>query len=141
MGASAPFFYGRINMLIVKTYIDKSPIHGIGLFAAEDILKDTIVWTFNPQIDSIIRKDEMSDVPEHVRAFLTKYAWVDNDGHWRIGVDNDKYINHADNPNTSFLPAPYVFIALRDIRNDEEITQDYAEYSNSVYAQSLKRDC
>jgi SET domain-containing protein len=115
-------------MLVIKTFIDKSPIHGIGLFAAEDVPEGTIVWTFNPRIDSIIRKDEIGDVPEHVREFLTKYSWTDSDGHFRIGVDNDRFINHSSTPNTVFLTESYTFIA-----------SNYGTYSESEYAKSLTR--
>ena len=128
-------------MLTIETYLDKSPIHGIGVFATENVPEGTIIWTFNPLMDSVIRKDEMGDAPEHVRTFLEKYSWTDNDAHWHVGIDNDKFINHSDDPNTGFLPVPYVFIALRDIQKDEEITEDYTEYSKSEYAKSLKRDC
>lgn len=31
-------------MLIVKTYVDNSPVHGRGLFADEDILPGTVIW-------------------------------------------------------------------------------------------------
>ena len=33
-------------MLLVKTYLDKSPIHGIGVFAGETIRKDAKIWRF-----------------------------------------------------------------------------------------------
>ena len=38
-------------MLVVKTYINKSKIHGFGLFAGENIKKGTVIWKFNPVID------------------------------------------------------------------------------------------
>ncbi len=39
-------------MLLVKTFLDKSAIHDIDLFAAEGIRKGTVVWKFNPLVDS-----------------------------------------------------------------------------------------
>jgi len=122
-------------MLIIETYLDKSPLHGIGLFAGEDVPKGTIMWVFNPQMDSVIRKDEMGDTPEHVRAFLEKYAWTDNDGHWRIGIDNDKFINHSDTPNSGELQGSFVWIALHDIKKGDEITEDYSTFSTSETVQ------
>jgi len=34
-------------MFLVKTYLDKSKIRGIGLFADEFIPKGTLIWKFN----------------------------------------------------------------------------------------------
>ena len=31
-------------MLLVKTYLDKSSIHGVGVFAGETIRKDQKIW-------------------------------------------------------------------------------------------------
>ena len=33
-------------MLLVKTYLDRSPIHGLGVYAAERIRKGTKIWRF-----------------------------------------------------------------------------------------------
>ena len=43
----------RAEMLLVKTKLNISPIHGIGLFAVEFIPAKTIVWKFHPAIDLI----------------------------------------------------------------------------------------
>jgi len=45
-------------MLLIKTYLDKSPIHGIGVFAGEFIKKGTQVWEFNPLIDIILTPEQ-----------------------------------------------------------------------------------
>lgn len=125
-------------MLLTDTYVDKSNIHGLGLFSNEDVLKGTILWVFNPVIDHIIRKDEIADLPEHTQDWIKTRAWEDGDGHYRIGIDNDKFINHSSDPNSGFFPDAYVWIALRDIKKGEEITEDYTSFSASDYAKSLK---
>ena len=40
-------------MLLVKTYLDRSPIHGLGVFAAEFIRKGTRVWRFVESFDRV----------------------------------------------------------------------------------------
>ena len=127
-------------MLLVDTYLDKSPIHGIGVFAAEFVAKDRIMWVFNPVIDKIIRKDEIADLPKHMQAWIWKVAWQDLDGHFRLGIDNDKFINHSSDPNSGFFREPYVWLALRDIQIGEEILDNYTEFSESDYAKGLKGD-
>lgn len=116
-------------MLIVKTYIDKSTINGIGLFAGEDIRLGQVMWVFNSRFDSIIRQDEMSRYPELVQKYVDKYAWVGrDDGHLYIGIDDDKFCNHSDTPNKGYVHEDNTFIALRDIAKGEEITEDYSTH-------------
>ena len=38
-------------MLLVRTYLDRSALHGIGVFAAELISATTVVWRFTPGFD------------------------------------------------------------------------------------------
>lgn len=126
-------------MLVIDTYLDKSSIEGIGVFAAEDIPKGTILWEFNPLFDSIIREDEITDLPRHIQKWLYYHSWQDADGHYRVGIDNDKFINHSLDPNSRFSKESYTWAALRDIKKGEELTEDYTEFSESDYARNLKK--
>ena len=45
-------------MLLVKTYLDKSPIAGIGLFAAEPIAAGTLVWKLS-DVDVVIHQRDL----------------------------------------------------------------------------------
>ena len=125
-------------MLIIKTYINKSPIHGIGVFAAEDVDAGALLWEFNPLIDKAIPEAELDSLPAHVKEWVIIHAWLDSDGNRCIGLDDDKYINHSDNPNTQYVTESNTFVSLRDIKKDEELTEDYTEYSISAFAKSLK---
>ena len=40
-------------MLLVKTYLDKSSIHGLGVFASQVIRKGTKVWRFVDGFDRV----------------------------------------------------------------------------------------
>ena len=54
-------------MLLVKTKLDLSGIHGIGLFANEFIPKDTVIWKFNRLIDLRCSESEIGQLPEYSR--------------------------------------------------------------------------
>jgi SET domain-containing protein len=112
----------------------------MGVFSAKDVAEGTIISEFNPAFDRIIRKDEITILPEHVQKWFYRHAWQDTDGHLRICIDNDKYTNHSSTPNTKFLKELYGWVAVRDIKKGEELTDDYTEYSESNYAKSLKND-
>ena len=46
-------------MLYVKTKIRLSKVHGIGLFADENIPKGTVIWRFTPGFDLKFTDDQI----------------------------------------------------------------------------------
>ncbi len=46
-------------MLVVKTFLKFSPIHGLGCFAGEDLKKGQLVWRFDPGIDLTFTEEEV----------------------------------------------------------------------------------
>ena len=122
-------------MLLVKTYLDKSPIHGIGVFAAERIRKGTKIWRFVEGFDRCYTPKQFARLPKPAREFLKSYAYR-VDGEILLTVDDDHYSNHSDAPNTS-LHNGYA-IAARDIPKGGEITNDYREFDPALCAAFLK---
>jgi SET domain-containing protein len=118
-------------MLLVKTYLDKSPIHGLGVFAAEFIPKESKIWRFVEGFDRCYTPRQFARLPKPAREFLRRYAYK-VDGEILFTVDHDHYINHSDDPNT-YLNNGYT-IARRNIRKGEEITNDYREFDPTLCA-------
>jgi uncharacterized protein len=117
-------------MLLVKTYVDKSKIHGIGLFANEFIPKGTIIWQYNSIVDRIATESEIKqlrlilepDVYKELRypiSRLEKNIYV-------IYGDNTKFTNHSENPNIVSGDGLFT-IADRDINIGEELTENYLD--------------
>jgi SET domain-containing protein len=123
-------------MLLVKTYVDRSAIHGLGVFAAESIRKGTKIWRFVEGFDRAYSPKEFARLPKAARDFLKDYGYR-VDGEILFTVDNDHYINHSDKPNT-YLKSGYA-IAARNIRKGEEITNDYREFDSELCAAFLKK--
>ncbi len=110
-------------MLTVKTYIDKSLVHGIGLFAAEFIPKDTLIWKLNRDLDLIISQNEYDKLSTLSKEHFDWFAYYsENRGGWILCFDNAKFVNHSKTPNTYRVGDT---IALHDIQIGEEITEDY----------------
>lgn len=122
-------------MILVKTYLDKSPIHGLGVFAAERIRKGTKIWRFVEGFDRCYTPKQFARLPKQARDFLKSYAYK-VDGEILFTVDHDHYINHSDAPNT-YLHNGYT-IALHDIPKGREITNDYREFDPTLCAAFLK---
>jgi SET domain-containing protein len=123
-------------MLLVKTYLDKSPIHGIGVFAGQFIRKDTKIWRFVIGYDRYYTPKQFARLPKPARDHLKQHAyrWA---GEILFSVDNDAHMNHSDNPNT-YLKNGYA-LARRNIRKGEEITNDYREFEAGFCAAFLKK--
>ncbi|MFN3658658.1 MAG: SET domain-containing protein [Pseudolabrys sp.] len=122
-------------MLLVKTYLDKSPIHGLGVFAAEFIRKDTRIWRFVEGFDRFYSPKEFARLPKPARDFI-KFHGYRVDGEILLTVDHDRHMNHSDTPNT-YLKGGYA-IARINIRKGAEITNDYREFDAALCAAFLK---
>ena len=122
-------------MLLVKTYLDKSPIHGLGVFAGEFIPKGAKIWRFVEGFDRAYTPEQFRKLPKEAREFLELYGYQ-VDGEVLFTVDYDRHINHADEPNTE-MRGGYV-IARWDIPQGAEITNDYREFDAALCAAFLK---
>lgn len=121
-------------MLLVKTYLGKSRIHGLGVFAGQFIRKGTKIWRFVEGFDRAWSPRELARLPKAARDFIRHHGYR-VDGEILLTTDHDRHINHSNNPNTC-LKNGYA-IARRDIRKGEEITNDYGEFDPVLCAAFL----
>jgi uncharacterized protein len=114
-------------MLLVKTYISASSIHGVGLFAAEPIAKGTVIWRFDERVDRRFTKKEREDLPEPARSFVATYSYPEFVGSDVYLVDGDhaRFMNHSDTPNTD---CEVDTVATRIIGVGEELLCDYRQF-------------
>jgi len=124
-------------MLLVKTKIGSSKIHGIGLFATEFIPKGTRSWRFDKSVDESFSKEEVDRLPEPKRSEVLSlhFTYISkHTGRYINCGDNAKYVNHSNSPNILVYfegegrkDENEQCIAGRDIQPGEEITNDYRE--------------
>jgi len=122
-------------MLLVKTKIKESKIHGIGLFADQFINKGTEIWKFVPKFGLKFTKEEILNFPDFIQIYLSKYAWKSKkSGLYCFATDDGKFINHSDNPNVLSEyrenEEEIVTIALNDIKIGEEIFDNYNSFED-----------
>lgn len=124
-------------MLLVKTYVAPSLIHGLGLFAGEFIAAGEVVWEFTPGIDFRLAPDFIDRLPATVRESL---LWTYNfwSGGYGASLDNSKFINHSKNATLipRMEPADQS-IAARDISIGEELTEDYEMFDLGLMPSAL----
>lgn len=93
-----------------KVYVEKSDIHGKGLFAKKSIKQGETIGKIKP--------NPSKNDGAHV-------LWVsEKEGHKVKGPL--KYINHSPKPNACYY-ADLAVVALKDIAPGEEITHNYGE--------------
>ena len=122
-------------MLLVPVRADRSPIHGLGLFAREPIAAGTPVWRFLPGFDRVFEASEFAALPEPARRHLQHYGWLDAARQaWVLDGDLAIFMNHAATPNTGAPratgPAAET-VALRSIAAGEELTCDYRTFDGA----------
>jgi len=108
-------------MFLIKTKIGQSPIHGIGLFADEDVPANTLIFE-EGEFTMKFSVEKYNSLPEIQRHFLDVYSYL-RDGFYHVSLENDRFMNHADEPNT-FEDGPRTYARV-DIKKGEELTCDY----------------
>jgi len=113
-------------MLKIKTYVDKSSIHGLGLFSKEFVPSGTVVWKYNEFFTAKILKEVIKNFSNEELFHLVEvdYYWIDENGDYMFPLDGDRFTNHSCHPNVIHETAT-LSIAARDIHPGEEITNDY----------------
>ena len=119
-------------MMLIRTRVAPSGIHGLGLFAAEPVSRGAPVWRFQPGFDHDFSPEQFAALPALAREHTRWFCFVSKvDGHVILSGDHACFINHSAHHNTG-LPAgakpPVTTLALRDIAAGEEITCDYWSY-------------
>ena len=82
-------------MLCVKTVLKQSLIHGIGLFADEDIPKGTIVWKFNDLIDLVLSEEQIDSLEEASKSQILNYSFKTVNGYYVLVGDDNRFINFS----------------------------------------------
>lgn len=133
-------------MLRIATYLDKSSINGIGVFAAEPVRKGCTVWDFNPAVDFVFTarqwKKKLVSVTPHAREALRRYSYKSNNKFYLCN-DNSQFMNHSNTLNNIINNnADDSMSAARNIALGEELLCNYFEYSDEDdYHLTIIRAC
>ena len=123
-------------MLLVKSFLTFSEIHGVGCFTAEDIKAGQIVWKLDPVFDVEFDEDVLTQAEESVADFLKTYAYGQQNNAKKTYIlcgDHSRHMNHSENPNlVEAGNGNALNIALRDIKAGEELTCDYHAFDTDA---------
>ncbi len=116
-------------MMLIRTYLGPSGIHGVGVFAGEPIERGAAVWARHPVLDLVVTRQMRAGLPDAMVSYLDTYTYPvgdEADGRVMLDCDNGRYMNHSDAPNTSFKGEGGR--ASVRIEMGTEITCDYREF-------------
>lgn len=119
-------------MLLVRTYLAPSAIHGIGLFAGQRVPAGTPVWRFAAPLDRIYTVAQVAALPAVARAFLKRYGYRRHTHIFLCG-DDGRFVNHADLPSC-VAADDGASIAARDLAIGDELTEDYRAFDDDADA-------
>lgn len=126
-------------MIHVKYKLDKSPVHGIGIFANQDISQGQLIYTVSPLLDVNITQTQFDALDEAQQKEIEYWGyWFEPRKVWHVDFDDIHFINHSYSANTTqdFSRPDEPLTATRDIRAGEELTQNYLEFKSE---EDLKR--
>lgn len=115
-------------MLTIKTYLDKSNTHGIGLFSGEDIHEGETVWEFNPIINRKYSSKDFLEfcrfLDENVLLYIFTYFYKRNGIYYYV-TDNARFMNHSEKKYNIIFKGDNEEVAARDIEKGEELLENY----------------
>ncbi|OHA94318.1 MAG: hypothetical protein A3E02_00505 [Candidatus Zambryskibacteria bacterium RIFCSPHIGHO2_12_FULL_38_34] len=99
-------------------YHTNSKIDGLGIFAGENIRKGEIIQYIKGVIKFKINKNKEDALANPDWVGVKKNHWIDPERPY-------KFLNHSCNPSAG-IKGKVTMVALRDIKEAEEITVDYS---------------
>lgn len=132
-------------MLLVRTRLGPSRIHGVGLFADEPIASGTVVWEFAPGFDLLVAPHALRALSEPAREQFRRYSYLDSKlGMYVLCFDDARFMNHSESPNLDdrsvVRDGMGVTIAIGDIPAGAELTCDYSAFDAEWGSYSLSGD-
>ena len=61
-------------MMLIKNFVKVSDIHGIGLFAGQNIKQGDKIWEFIEGMDVILPAEVLDSPIESIRAYMRRYT-------------------------------------------------------------------
>ena len=112
--------------------------YGKGIYVLEDIKANTCIWTYKlnnnvfeySEEESIIYLNSLPHLEDQQRFLDLTFGKGDK---LCLITDDGKYVNHSDNPNCKTDLLTGNCYAIRDIKKDEEILENYSSFTHPPF--------
>ena len=123
----------KVNRLLYwlknfKVYVAPSKIHGVGIFAIDNINKGDLIFEYSNKNTNKLSKKILNkiDISKNQQDVLSRMYYADKEAIY-IKYDQDihwvNFMNHSKNPNMIYGLNKY--FAKRNIKANEELTLDF----------------
>lgn len=124
-------------MIKIKYKLKSSKIHGIGLFADEDIEMNQVVFESSKQFMSVWTTEKFTKLNSCTKKYIKHYGSFSNiDNLWHLNHDDIRFCNHSIQKNNisrkDLSDKNYQLVAMRGIKKGEELLQDYNEFDDTL---------
>jgi hypothetical protein len=116
-------------MMHIIHKISASKIQGIGLFADQDIIAGSLIYTPSPLLDVDITQTQFETLTTEEQKSIKYYGyWNKKTQKWHVAFDAIRILNHGDAGTANVSQGEdMVMRAIRNISTGEELLQDYLE--------------
>lgn len=116
---------------MIDAYVAPSPIHGLGLFAAQPIKVGEIWWSFDPSLDQQKSIQEVERLEPRAKRFWQEYGYQKQDGQLVLCFDHARFVNHSNKPNSTDDDYGNS-VAISPIDIGDELTEDYRSWGETL---------
>jgi hypothetical protein len=82
-------------MMHIKCKLDKSPLHGVGVFTEENVKKGNVIYTESPLLDVNITKEQFDSLTEKEKGEVGYFGfWIEDRKVWHVDFSIIKFVNH-----------------------------------------------
>lgn len=126
-------------MLLVRTEVKPSPIHGLGCFLLEDVKYSSFpqIWRFNSAIDTIFDLQSIQYLPLFQQEFLRRHGYNEDGLGGILCGDNARYINHSLNP--TLMSQGMLDFPTMDLYIGDELTINYHDFGPGLCREFLTK--
>ena len=118
-------------MFYIKTKLQKSSVHGIGLFADEHVAKGKMVWKPSKSLTLSYPVADFKKLPSQDRKIIAHYGCFNSmKNEWCLFADDIRFLNHSELPNIGISKNGSDLKSLRNIKKGEELLQNYADFED-----------
>lgn len=118
-------------MLHIKYKLAPSNLHGIGVFADEDVPPLFCIVEASPLLDINLTSEQFNSLSKSEQEEIKHHGHFDKIlNKWHVDFDMIRFANHSNTPNIKqeYNDRGYYIVSLREIKTGEELTINYEDF-------------
>ncbi|MFA6190436.1 MAG: SET domain-containing protein [Candidatus Staskawiczbacteria bacterium] len=116
-------------MIHIVYKVKPSKVHGVGLFADQDIKKGDLIYTPNSLLDVDLTEEQFKKLSPSEQKEVEYYGYLNKKTNkWHVAFEMIRILNHGSNGKANVTQnEDMIMTAKRGIKKGEELLQDYIE--------------